>query len=100
MPGGYAQRASRRNTDITGIRQPGTVAPPTGLRARGTDEDRDRPGGDRGRGSPLADHRFAGGDSDPQPGLAELDRSPAGGRYRWRRGPAQAGDATTAGARR
>src|ERR1035437_6965243 len=64
------QRASRRNTYITGNREPGTVAPPARLRTRGTDEDRDRPGGDRGRGAPLPYHRFAGGDSDPQPGLA------------------------------
>src|ERR1019366_379477 len=91
MPGGYDQRASRRNTDITGNRQPGTVAPPAGLRTRGPDEDRDRPGGDRGRGAPLPYHRLARGDSDPQPGLAELDRSLAGGRYRWRRGEAEAG---------
>src|ERR1035441_529269 len=100
MPGGYDQRAPRRNTYIIGDRQPGTVAPPAGLWAGRTDEDRDRPGGDRGRGPPFSDHRFAGSDADSQPGLAELDGSPAGGRYRWRRGEAQAAHPSAAGARR
>ena len=65
MPGGYDQRAPRRNTYIIGNRQPGTVAPTAGLRSRRADENRNRPGGDRGRGTSFPHHRLAGGDSDP-----------------------------------
>ena len=96
MPGGHADRTPRRNPHIPGSRQPRTVAPPAGLRPRRAHEDRDRPRRNRRRRAPLPHHRLAHRHPDPQQGLAELDRSAAGGRHRRRRRQAEAGHPSAA----
>ena len=80
--------------------RPRVVAAAAGLRARRTDENRDRPRAHRERRAAFEDHRVADRDHARKQRLEELDRSAAGGGYRRRRRQEEAGDAAAAGTRR